>query len=454
MAPIPSEKRAIAILPFDDLSPQRDQEYLCDGLTETLITAFSKIERLHVPARASSFLFKNREKNYREIGKLLNVETILEGSVQKSQDRLRITTRLIDVSNESLIWSEQYDREFGDIFEIQDDISLAVVDKLKIGLAVEEKANLSERNTDSVEAYQLYLRAKHLRYREISRDYHRAKIYYEQAIDHDPNFAAAYAGLAEIYMRLGMRGHLPRDEADNNAKRCAQKALEIEPNSSEAHSSMALILEVFDWNWEEAERGFLHAVELDPNNSGAHYEHGLLLLRMKKLKKAEEKLLKALELDPLLYGPLVGLARICELTGQKDKAQKYNERIKEIRAWDEADEDPIESLKKNIAERGRLPALLGQLGAHLAKSGNSADAKKLVSELEAMFETSEISNIASALSWIMSSLGDKEKSLEWLGRSIERRDTAVIEINHLPWFDGIRDDPRFIRMMKEIGFEE
>ena len=450
----PSEITSIAILPFDDLSPKKDQEYLCDGLTETLINALSKIKSLHVPARASSFLFKDREKDYQEIGKMLNVEAILEGSVQKSEDRLRITTRLIDASNESLIWSEQYDREFGDIFEIQDDISLAIVDKLKIKLVEEEKADLAKRYTESVEAYQLYLRAKHLRYREISRDYHRAKNYYEQAIAHDPDFAAAYAGLAEINMLLGMRGYMPRNEADVNAKAFAQKALDIDPNSSEAHSSMALILEVFDWDWEDAERNFLYAIELNPNNFGAHYELGLLHIRTKRLKKAEKELLRALEQDPLSYGPLVGLVRVYEITGQKEKAQKYNERINEIRASDTVDEDPIESLKIDIAERGRLPYLLGRLGANYALSGNVDEARKLAVELEAMFETSQISNIASALSWIMNCLGEREKSLEWLNKSIERRDTAVIELNILPWFDGLRDYPRFKKLLQEIGLED
>lgn len=451
--PALSEKMAIAILPFDDLSPEKDQEYLCDGLTETLINALSKINSLHVPARASSFLFKDTDKSYEEIGRKLSVSAILEGSVQKSEDRLRITTRLIDVTNESLIWSEQYDRAFGDIFEIQDDISLAIVDKLKIDLMEGEKADLAKRYTESAEAYQLYLRANHLRYRELSRDYHRAKNYYEQAIAHDPNFAAAYAGLAEIFMMLGKRGHIPRDEADVNAKTYVQRALEIDPDSSEAHSSMALILEVFDWNWEEAERKFRHAIGLNPNNFGAHYELGLLHLRTKKLKRAEEELLKALELDPLSYGPLVGLVRIYEFTGQKDKVREYNERIKEIRAQDTEKEDPIEALNITIAKRGRLPSLLGRLGANYATSGNSEDAWKLAAELEDLYKKSKISNIASALSWIMISLGEKEISMDWLTRSIEKRDTDIIEINILPWFDGLRDEPRFKKMLKEIGLE-
>jgi tetratricopeptide (TPR) repeat protein len=192
---------------------------------------------------------------------------------------------------------------------------------------------------------------------------------------------------------------------------------------------------------------------LNPNNFGAHYELGLLHIRTKKLKNAEKELLKALELDPLSYGPLVGLVRIYEFARQKDKVEEYNHRIKEIRASGEVDEDPIESLKGNIAERGRLPYLLGQLGSHYAKSGNIAEARKLIAELEALYQTSKISNIASALSWIMSCLDETEESLEWLNRSIERRDTAVIEMNILPWFDGLRDDPRFKKVLNEIGLD-
>lgn len=451
--PTSSEKTSVAILPFDDLSPQKDQEYLCDGLAETLINALSKIKSLHVPARASSFLFKDRERNYQEIGEKLDVDAILEGSIQKSEDRLRITTRLINTSNESLIWSEQYDREFGDIFEIQDEISLAIVNKLKVNLLDEEKVDLAKRYTESVEAYQFYLRGKYYRYREIAGDYYRAKDSFEQAIFHDPNFAPAYAGLAEAHMMLGYDGYVPKDKGEGNAKMYAQKALNLAPNSSEAHSSMGVIVEIFDWNWEEAEQRFLHAIELNPNNFGAHWEYGLLLMRMNRHEEAERELLRALELDPLSDWVLGILVRIFSSKGPQEKAQKYVEKMKALGISQDKFEDTIESVTKRIAGEGRLPFLLGRLGVCYAESGNIAEAKKLISELEVLVDTSNFSSSASSIAWIMSSLGDREKTFEWLNQAVERHDPALIETNLLPWLDGLRDDPRFKILLKEIGLE-
>jgi len=452
--PTSAEKTSVAILPFDDLSSQKDQEYFCDGLAETLINALSKIRDLHVPARASSFLFKDRERNYKEIGEKLNVEAILEGSIQKSEDRLRITTRLINTSNESLIWSEQYDREFSDIFEIQDEISLAIVNKLKVNLLEEEKADLAKRYTDSVEAYKFYLRGKHFRYREIARDYYRAKESFEKAIACDPNFAPAYAGLAEIHMMLVHHGSVNRDEGEINAKKYAQKALDLDPNSSEAHSSMGVIIELFDWNWEEAEKWFLYAIELNPNNFGAHWEYGLLLLRTNRLEESERELMRSFELNPLADWILSRLVMIYNLKGLHDRAREITKKINELGLpWEERVEDSIESLSKRIAEEGRLPHLLGRLGMCYAESGNIVEAKKLISELETLINTGNSSNMATSISWIMLSLGEKEKSIEWLNRAVERHETALIGMNIIPFFNGLRGDPRYKIVLKKIGFE-
>jgi TolB-like protein len=282
------------VLPFEDLSPKKDQDYLCIGLAESLINALSKIQDLRVPARTSSFSFQAKDYIIRDIGEKLDVKTVLTGSLQMAGNTIRITTQLINAVDESLLWSEQYNRELDDVFSIQDEISGNIVETLKVKLGAKERAVLTKRETTSAEAYQLYLQGRYFRWIEDNINYLKAKNYFEQALEKDPNYSAAYAGLADIYMLLGLFGIMSRDEADQQAKNAAQRALDLDENSSEAHTSMGLILEVFDWDWAGAEREFKRAIDPNPNFFDAHYEYGLLLTRLKRLVEAEAELKKAL----------------------------------------------------------------------------------------------------------------------------------------------------------------
>jgi len=255
-------------------------------------------------------------------------------------------------------------------------------------------------------------------------------------------------------MMLVHHGSVNRDEGEINAKKYAQKALDLDPNSSEAHSSMGVIIELFDWNWEEAEKWFLYAIELNPNNFGAHWEYGLLLLRTNRLEESERELMRSFELNPLADWILSRLVMIYNLKGLHDRAREITKKITELGLpWEERVEDSIESLSKRIAEEGRLPHLLGRLGMCYAESGNIVEAKKLISELETLINTGNSSNMATSISWIMLSLGEKEKSIEWLNRAVERHETALIGMNIIPFFNGLRGDPRYKIVLKKIGFE-
>jgi len=452
-APTSSNIVSVGILPFDDLSPEQDHAYLCNGLAVTLITALSKIERLYVPAPDSVMRFQTREKDYQDIGEKLNVGAVLEGSIQISEDRLRIHARLINVTDKALIWSEQFDSTMDDIFRIQDDIASAIVNRLRVELQEEEKDNLAMQETDSVEAYQFYLRGRDFRYREDVRDYFRAKEAFEQSISYDPNFAPAYAGLAEAYMMLGYHGYIPKGEGESSAKEYAQKALDLAPNSSEAHSAMGVIIEIYDWDWKEAERRFLHAIELNPKNFGAHWEYGLLLLRMDRMEESEQRLLMALDFDPLSDSILSTMVRIYNIRGRPDKAQIYIDKLKELGISADQLEYNVATVSKRVERYGRLPYLLGLLGVFHVKEGNEDEARQLIVELEDLAATTNLAGTAIAISWIANNLGDRAKALEWLDIAFERREPAFIEMKHAPWFAGLENEPRYIEILKAVGLD-
>ncbi|GAF74993.1 unnamed protein product, partial [marine sediment metagenome] len=276
--PVPSYKHSIAVLPFDDLSPQKDQEYFCDGLAEELINRLNNIESLRVPARTSAFSFKGKELDLQEIGNKLNVEMLLEGSVQKAGNKLRITVRLVKVADGYPLWSEKYERDEKDIFALQDEISLAIVDNMRIKLLGREKANIVKRYTEDIEAYNLYLQGLFFWNRRTEEDLKKAINYFEQAIEVDHNYALAYAGLADSYSILPEYSNIPPKEVYPKAKELALKALEIDNTLAEAHVSLGLIKRRYDYDWVAAEREYKRALELNPGHAIAHYNYAYNLM--------------------------------------------------------------------------------------------------------------------------------------------------------------------------------
>ncbi|MFC2165970.1 protein kinase [Acidobacteriota bacterium] len=271
---VPSEpiKPSIAVLPFEDLSPDKDQEYFCDGLAESIINALTKVKDLRVPARASSFSFKGKERNIQEIGNRLSVNTILEGSVQKAGNRVRITAQLINVDDESHLWSEQYDRDLDDVFSIQDDITLSIIDKLKIELLKDAKERVVKRYTENKEAYDLYLRGKWLLSNKISEeDFRKAVAYFDQAIGMDPDFSIAYVGFAEACELLSNWHFVSTDDVIPKVKRALLQALEIDNDLAEAYSMLGMVKSRYEWDWVGGESDVKRALELNPNYSDAHF---------------------------------------------------------------------------------------------------------------------------------------------------------------------------------------
>jgi TolB-like protein len=309
----PEALNSIAVLSFKDMSPQHDQNYFCEGLAEELINALTQVKGLKVAARTSSFSFKGKDEDIREIGKRLNVESILEGSVQKAGNRLRVTAQLISVSDGYHIWAERFERNIEDIFSVQDEISMAVVDKLKVELLEGEQEKLTKRHTQNKEAYQLYLKGRYHWNRRSPKDMIRAVDYFQRAIDKDPSYALPLGGIADVFNMLAEFGFIPPQEAYLKSRDLLQKAMEIDDSISEIYASLALITYCYEWDLPAAERHARKSIELNSQNMFAHATYGEILGSWGRTAEAFEEAKRAVESDPLsslaqaFYGIILGI---------------------------------------------------------------------------------------------------------------------------------------------------
>ncbi|MCK4991521.1 MAG: tetratricopeptide repeat protein, partial [Bacteroidales bacterium] len=321
---------SIAVLPFEDMSPEKNQEYFCDGITEEIINSLSQVDALKVIARTSSFSFKGKHEDIREIGRMLDVETLVEGSIQKVKNQVRITAQLIKVEDGSNLWSQQFDRDLEDIFAIQDEISAAIIENLKVELLGEKMPISKKRQTDNIEAFNLYLQGRHFWIQEGRDDLDKSIEYYKRALELDPDFALAYSGIAMSYTSYAWYGYSPRRDVIPQAKNAAMKALEIDNTLGEAHAELAFTQLAYDWDWSGSEKGFKRALELNPNYARAHTLYAWLLTYVGRLDEAIEESKRAHELDPLSSYIWVELGRRYYFARDYDKAIEEYRKVLEL----------------------------------------------------------------------------------------------------------------------------
>lgn len=385
------EKKSIAVLPFANLSPDPENEYFSDGLTEELINVLAKIEGLRVTSRTSVFAWKSKNEPIRRIGEQLNVNTVLEGSVRKAGNRLRITAQLVNVADDSHLWSERYDREMEDVFVVQDEIARAIVEALKIKLVGEEKCQLVKCATNSIEAYNLYLQGRFHWNKRSKEGFERAIKYFERALQIDPNYAPAYAGLADCYTLLASYGYINPQEGFPKAREAALKALDLNEALAEAHASLAAIKLNYDQDLQRAEQEIERAIELNPNYATAHHWHAATLLGLGRIEEALAAIQRALELDPLSAIIRVTAGETFQLAGRLNEAEEHLQKALEINPnligayiglakakqlsgdWKEAEEE-LQRAITNAPDDGRPRlayalhlAYLGQLPESLAE---------------------------------------------------------------------------------------
>jgi serine/threonine-protein kinase len=463
--PTPAE-RSVAVLPFVDLSAESDQEYFADGISEELISSLAQVEGLRIAARTSSFKFKDAAEDVREIGDLLNVSTVLEGSVRMREDRVRITVQLVDVRDGFRIWGERYDREMADIFAVQEEIAREIVEHLRAELAAgpgEEAPPLVRSHTDVLEAYQLYLKGRFLCNNRRA-DGLRASIEcFEEAIALDPDYALAYAGLADAYSLLGWYRYLPADEAYERIQEATEKALDLEARVPEACTSRAYAKFIYEWDFAGAETEFQRAIELNPRYPTVHHWYGEYLMAMGRLKQANEALQLAHDLDPLSLTVTVGLGRSDYFLGDYEKAVERYEGVVAMDpdfviipwflgpAYVQAGrhDDAVELYEEWIGRIGEHPGLVALLAQAHALAGRKEDAREVHARLEQRAKRAPIFPDYRAL--VHAALGEADEAFEWLEKALEERCWVLVFLAVDPAYESLRSDPRFDTLKERIG---
>jgi serine/threonine protein kinase/Tfp pilus assembly protein PilF len=454
---------SIAVLPFVDDSPEKSHEYLCEGLPNTLINALNAIQNLRVPARTSSFSFVGKGLDIQGIGQKLNVENVLEGSIQVVGNNLRVTASLIKVKDGYQLWNATYDRRLEDVFAIQDEIAQAIVRALKIRLLGEQNKQLVKRYTGNMEAYKLYLEGLYYWNKRTGKDLNKAIELFNQAIEKDANYALAYVGLADSYSLLSLYGAARPKDVFPRAKAAAIKALEIDETLAEAHNSLAYVYERYDWNWKAAEAEFKRALELNPNYATGHFWYSELLTYTGRFEESIREMKRALELDPvsLVINANMGWVYIM--------AQQPDQGLAQLHKTLEMDSNFVPAhlmlgianlAKKNfreaIDEMKKVKELSGDvfmrsLGEAYAAAGKFEEAKGILEELKTKSQKQFVSPYGMAD--IYAAMGDHDKAFELANKAYEERDEGLIFIKIDPNFAPFHSDPRYQALLKKMGLD-
>jgi len=458
-------RNRIAILPFTNMSPDPDDEYFADGMTEELISTMSKVGGLKVIARTSVMGYKGSQKKVSDVAKELEVGTVLEGSVRKAGDRLRITAQLIDSRTSDHLWVESYDRRLDDVFAVQSDVAKQVAEALRVRILSPEIKRIEKKPTESTTAYTLYLRGRCLWNTRRIEDVRKAAELFEQAVKEDPGFALGYTGLADCSLILHNRGFDLQANLEK-AKRMVAKALELDPGLAEAHATRGLALEN-EHNLREAEEEFRKAIELKPNYAFAHmWYHGLLLCQL-RWDESLQQVEKALELDPL--SPVINY----NYGNYYDAKREYGKALELFKRATTLDPDYTPGRYQLVISYGRMKMfddmkreaaafmeLLTRLGyphvrpvadATIAFLENDApNMRRLLPQLESLIHGPGSTTILIAK--IHFCLGEIDKGFEWLNRSFSRGDD-ISDIKYDPDLDEIRSDPRYLDLLKRLGLD-
>jgi len=461
-------KNRIAVLPFANISSENEDEYFADGITEEIISNLAKISGLDVIARTSVMKYKRTNLNVAQIGHELMVGTVLEGSVRKAANKARITVQLIDVPTQRHLWSDEYDRELKDIFSIQSDIAMKVADELKVQLLANEKEMIEKKGTENTDAYRYYLLGNYFLNRRTGESLNKGIEHFQRAIEYDPNFPHAYAGLANCYTLIGgaAYGKLSRDEASEKANEAVLEALELDKSLPEAHASLGYIRFRFDWNWDEAEKEFQKAIELKPAYAAAHEWYALLLSLVGRHDDALKEMNRAYELDPLSPSISTGVGRIMHFANKLDGAVNQYKKTIEIypnyaeahfalsmtytsqRKFDEA----LKEINKAIElSNGRL-VMIAMRGMTYGFAGKRKEALAVIDELAKLSHPDPVSPWH--LSSIYFSLGESDKFFENLYKAYEQKDPVMVYIKTMAIFNSaIYNDPRFQELLKKMNLK-
>ena len=458
---------SIAVLPFENKSGNADSEYLSDGLAESLIYRLSQLPSLKVSPTSSVMRYKGKETDAIKIGNELGVNAVMVGRMMQRGDNLTVSVELVDVDNNKILWGEQYERKMSELLATQREIATEITNKLQLRLSGTDTKGLTKRYTNNDEAYQFYLKGRYHFARRTKDDILKAVEYFQQAIKLDPNYALAYAGLADCYNGMTAYPYLSPKEAIPQAKAAAKRALEIDPSLAEAHTALANSLACFDWNWEEAEHEFKRALELNPNDSGTHWRYGMFYLML--LGRSDEAIAegkRAVELEPL------NLNNGANLSGMYFYGRQYDRALAEAKQVFDLDPNfivgrwalsqayivkgkPAEAITLNEQALQNDPTnqvFLRFAGIAYATAGRRREAEEIINRFRDLAKTQYV--MSYHLAMIYAALGERDKAFAELETAFEEHDYLLPRIKVEPFLDTLRADPRFKEMLKRLNLPE
>ena len=468
------QQPSVAVLPFVDMSPQKDQEYFCDGMAEELINALTQIPALRVVSRTSSFQFKGRVDDVRAIGQRLGVSTLLEGSVRTAGERMRIGARLTNAADGYQLWSSQYDREMKDVFAVQDEIAGSILAALRVTLIKAADAPIVQPHTGTPEVYKLYLKGRHEWNKRTEDGLLLSIEFFQEAIDRDPGYARAYAGLADSYVLLGIYGIRPPAEVMPKAKATATRALEeaaeislpgqADTGLAAVYTTLACVKAVYDWSWAEAERDFRQAIERDPTYPTAHHWYAMnYLVPLGRFEEATREIQLAQERDPLSPAIQASLGLVHYFAGRLEEAAAALKKTLDTDAsfamahfflgqtylQMQRAKDALAALGNATRLSPASAEFRAGLGNACALAGQTDRARRILGELKERRRERYVS--AALIAEVHAGLGETGEALEWLEEAVEERSPELCWIGVRPAFGRLRSDSRFVEIVRPIG---
>ncbi len=459
----PEERIRVAVLPFENLSNDREQEYFSDGMTEEMIAQLGSLQpqRLAVIARTSAMRYKHTDKRLDQIGQELNVEHIVEGSVRRAGDRVRITAQLVRVSDQTHLWARSYERDLRDILALQSEVAQAISNEIRVKLTPQHWVRSVNALPANRQAYEAYLRGRYCWNKRTREGIQRSVDYFLQAIAHDPRYALAYAGLADGYRILAVCGWLAPSAVQEKALAAARRALEIDGRLSEAHKALGAVRFRFDWEWKESEAELQRALELNPSDADAHRVYALYLQALGRVEEAIAEVERARELDPLSLLMETALGRALYM------ARRFEAAITQCRKALELDPDYVPArfnLGRLLAETGKAREAIGvfkkaskrgevlylaALGYAYARAEEEERARGVLMQLEELARHSYVS--AYEVAKIHVGLGEKAEALEWLERAYAERAVGLVAVKVDPVFDPLHSDQQFQGLLRRMA---
>jgi serine/threonine-protein kinase len=454
---------SIAVLPFTNVGADPNTEYLSDGISENIINALSRLQKLRVIPRSTVFHYKGKEADPQTVGNELKVRAVLTGRVVQRGDNLNIQAELVDIQSQSQLWGEQYNRKVADLLSVQDEISRDIAAKLQLQLSGEEEKKLTRRPTENPEAYQLYLKGRFYWSKRSAGDIQKGIEFFQQAIDKDPTYALAYAGLADCYAVLPQYSGLPSTEIVPRAREAAQKALKIDSTLADAHNTLAFVLEELDWDFTASEAEYKRAIELNPDYPTAHHWYSILLAQLVRNDEAIGEAERAYQLDPLS----VIINNLRAVTwywkGEYDRADKLQRKTLELDSTSGVGHltmghidlqrhmvpEALAEYEKAVRIFGRRVEPLAGLGYAYAVDGQRSKAMDVIGELKQLGEKGFDPTVPIAV--VNLGLGQKEECFAWLEKAYQARSGWILTLQTDRRFDSIRGDPRFASLVKRVG---